>query len=210
MIWSDIVVKKSFVKLSALRVAKGMILIMNNYYAGIGSRKIPQDIADIMEELGFCLSRKGFILRSGASPGSDTAFELGTIRAEGKFDIYLPWKGFGKREGDGYHNAENLPNYRKAKSLAVKYHPKFKRLSEESKKLIIRDTYQILGYDLGTPCRFVICWTEDACVSDALRTEKTGGTGQAISIASDLMIPIYNIRIESHKEKVVNWIKSCY
>lgn len=182
---------------------------MKVYYAGIGSREIPQDIADIMEELGYVLGKKGYILRSGGSPGADTAFELGAIRGKGKFEIFLPWEGFRKREGEGYINAESLPNYNQAKKIANNYHPDFNGLFICSKKLIIRDTYQVLGTDLNTPCRFVICWTPDACVSAAMRSDETGGTGQAIAIAADKSIPIYNIRIESHREKLVDWLNNC-
>jgi hypothetical protein len=181
---------------------------VNLYYAGIGSRKIPQEIADIMEELGFRLAKKGFILRSGASPGADTAFELGVVRAKGKFEIYLPWENFGKRKGRGYYNTEELVNYSTASKLAEDYHPDFYGLNEEGQKLIIRDTYQVLGYDLHTPCRFLVCWTEDACISAEQRSSRTGGTGQAITIASNLAIPIYNIRILSHREKFVDWLKT--
>ncbi len=182
---------------------------MATFYTGIGSRKIPQDIADIIEELGYCLAGKGFSLRSGASLGADTAFELGSIRGKGRFEIYLPWEGFGKRKGKGYYNAETIANYSKACKIALKYHPDFSNLSINAKKLIVRDTYQVLGYDLKTPSNFIICWTSDACISSEQRTEKTGGTGQAISIAADLGIPIYNLRIQSHREKVVDWLSTC-
>ncbi|MFP4016901.1 MAG: hypothetical protein ACLFUI_07690 [Halanaerobiales bacterium] len=182
---------------------------MNAFYSGIGSRKIPQDIADLIEELGYRLACRGYILRSGASPGADTAFELGTIRGEGKYEIYLPWEGFGKRSGEGYYNAESLDNYLMAGKIARKYHPDFSSLSDEAKKLIIRDTYQVLGYDLSTPSSFLMCWTPDACISTEQRSKKTGGTGQAISIAADLGISIYNLRIQSHREKVIDWINTC-
>ncbi|MFW5992000.1 MAG: hypothetical protein ACOCQN_02275 [Halanaerobiaceae bacterium] len=182
---------------------------MKVYYAGIGSREIPQDIADIMEELGYVLGKKGYILRSGGSPGADTAFELGAIRASGKYEIYLPWEGFGKREGQGYIDAESLPNYEQAVKMARNFHPDFEGLDCTSQKLIIRDSYQVLGRDLNTPCRFLICWTPDACLSNSMRSEETGGTGQAIAIAADHGIPIYNIKIESHREKLVDWLNNC-
>ncbi len=66
------------------------------YYTGTRSRKIPQKVADIMEELGYQLAKREYILRSGVFPGADTAFELGTIRAKDEMEIYLPWEGFVK------------------------------------------------------------------------------------------------------------------
>jgi hypothetical protein len=177
------------------------------YYAGIGSRKIPQKITDIMEELGYQLARRGYILRSGASPGADTAFELGAIRAKGAMEIYLPWEGFGNRKGSGYMNSEVLPQRKQAEKIARSYHPDFDGLDEESKKLIIRDTYQVMGRDLKTYSKFIICWTPDGCITEEQRSEETGGTGQAIAIANHFGIPIFNLKIDSHREKILYWIR---
>jgi len=180
--------------------------LKKKYYAGIGSRNIPQDIADMMEELGYRFAKMGFILRSGASPGADTAFELGATRGKGKYEIYLPWENFGKRKGPGYINADNLDNKGQAEEIASSFHPDFKNLGKEGKKLITRDTYQVMGKDLKTYSRFIVCWTPDGCISQRYRTAETGGTGQAIGIANHLMIPIFNMGIDVHREKIANWL----
>ena len=59
---------------------------------------------------------------------------------------------------------------------------------------------QILGLELDCPTEFVVCWTPDGCESHLKRTSKTGGTGLAISLASKLGIPIYNLYNEDSKE----------
>ncbi len=46
-------------------------------------------------------------------------------------------------------------------------------------------TFQVLGSDLETPVSFVVCWTIGGKIS--------GGTGQALRIAKDLGIPIFNL-----------------
>ena len=43
-------------------------------YAGIGSRKVPDDIGELMTKISERLSEKGYSLRSGAAKGSDTFF----------------------------------------------------------------------------------------------------------------------------------------
>ncbi len=177
------------------------------YYAGIGSRKIPQNIADIMEELGYQLAKRGYILRSGGSPGADTAYELGAIRAGGNFEIFLPWKGFGNRKGPGFINSELLVQQKKAEKIARLFHPDFNRLKEEAQKLIIRDTYQVMGRDLKSYSKFIVCWTPDGCLTEEQRSEQTGGTGQAISIASHFGIPVFNLKIDSHYEKILCWLR---
>ncbi|MFW5788195.1 MAG: hypothetical protein ACOCV3_07995 [Halanaerobiales bacterium] len=182
-------------------------MVRAKYYTGIGSRKIPQDIKDLMEEIGFQLAIKGYILRSGASPGADTAFELGCIRGEGEMEIFLPWNGFGKRKGDDYIISDLLSNYDYAEAIARKYHPGFSPLTPEAKKLIIRDGYQVLGSDLATRSSFIICWTPDGCIGDSQRSQKTGGTGQAISIATAIKIKVFNLKLLPHRKNIIEWIK---
>jgi hypothetical protein len=176
------------------------------YYAGIGSRDTPQDILKIMEQLALCLGKNNYILRSGGSPGADTAFERGAKKAEAKFEIYLPWSKFQDRAGKNYIDVRNLDSFDQAKKIASKNHPNFAELSPGSKKLIIRDTYQVLGEDLENPTEFVVCWTPDGCITDRDRSRETGGTGQAISIASKRGIPIFNLKLKEHKRQVKEWL----
>jgi len=176
------------------------------YYAGIGSHSTPEDVLDIMVELGYLLAEENYILRSGGSPGADTAFEAGAKKADGQFEIYLPWDKFQDRSDDNYLDVRNLDNFNNAKRIAKKHHPNFAELSESAKLLITRDTYQVLGKDLTTPSKFVVCWTPDGCITDRDRSKETGGTGQAISIASRREIPIFNLKLKEHRRQVEEWI----
>lgn len=176
------------------------------YYAGIGSHNTPEEILNLMEKLGFLLGSEGYILRSGGSPGADTAFEAGAKKADAKFEIYLPWDKFRNRMGENYIDASQLDSYKKAERIAKEHHPHFEQLSDSSKMLIIRDTYQILGKDLNTPSKFVVCWTKDGCITDRDRSRETGGTGQAISIASKRDIPIFNLKLKEHKRQIEEWV----
>ncbi|MCF8001189.1 MAG: hypothetical protein K9K76_04980 [Halanaerobiales bacterium] len=176
------------------------------YYAGIGSRQTPQDILKIMEHLALCLGKNNYILRSGGSPGADTAFETGAKKAEANYEIFLPWNKFRDRMGKNYIDVSTLDTFDKAKKIAKQNHPYFNELSPDSKKLIIRDTYQVLGKDLNTPSEFVVCWTPDGCITDRDRSKETGGTGQAISIASKRGIPIFNLKLREHKRQIKEWL----
>lgn len=180
---------------------------MNNkiYYAGIGSREIPIDIAELIEIIAIKLAQRGYILRSGGSPGADDAFEKVGINGRGEMEIYLPFKNFRNKKGVAYIPAPELDNYLLAAEFAKKYCDNYDQLDRETKKLIIRDTYQVLGLDLQTRSHFVICWTPDACLNHSQRCERTGGTGQAISIASHYGIPVFNLKNDLHKEI----IKTC-
>lgn len=49
-----------------------------------------------------------------------------------------------------------------------------------------RNVYQVLGPNLDDPVEFIICWTKDGKAS--------GGTGQAIRIANDYGVPVFNLK----------------
>lgn len=144
------------------------------YYAGIGSRETPKEFLDLFTKVAEYLSRKGCILRSGGANGSDKAFELGAINKE----IYLPWKGF---EGS---NSNLVVQDGKAFDIAAKYHPRWNYLSDGARRLQARNSHQILGWDLNSHSDFVICWTKGG--------KGNGGTGQAIRIAKDYNIPVFD------------------
>lgn len=59
------------------------------YYAGIGARSTPNKVLTIMEKLGGLFAKKGFILRSGAAEGADSAFEKGCDLENGHKEIFL-------------------------------------------------------------------------------------------------------------------------
>jgi hypothetical protein len=163
------------------------------YYTGIGSRTTPEDIITEMADLASFFAARKFTLRSGGADGADLAFELGCNYAKGAKEIYLPWKRFNNSNSELHH----IPD--QAFVIAAAYHPAWTRLKEPSKKLMARNVQQVLGKNLDTPSSFVVCWTPDGCTSHETRSQKTGGTGQAISIASKSKILIFNLQ---HKDAI--------
>jgi hypothetical protein len=106
------------------------------YYTGIGSRNTPHNIKNLMVGLARKLADEGYILRTGGSPGADTAFEVGAID-KGDMEIYLPYSGFQDHSDDEDYNIVpgNFDNYDKAIRLARKYQPGFEKLTQEEKRL---------------------------------------------------------------------------
>lgn len=151
------------------------------YYAGIGSRETPPEIEPLIEESAGFLSRLGFILRSGGAPGADTMFEM---NCTGEMEIYLPWSKFNNNTSSLIIDSMDHEIVYKAREIAKKYHQGWTYLSPAAKKLMTRNTFQVLGYDLKTPISFVVCWTQGGKIA--------GGTGQALRIAKDMNIPIFN------------------
>ena len=153
---------------------------MSFIYTGIGSRETPQEFLDMFERMGVWLGKRGGILRSGGANGADSAFERGADNVQGKKEIYLPWKGFNGNTSLLYTIDHN------AMVIAQNIHPNWNRLSDAAKKLMTRNTYQIIGYD-NTLTDFVVCYTKDG--------KYIGGTSQAMKLADMYNIPIFNAGI---------------
>jgi hypothetical protein len=157
------------------------------YFAGIGSRETPKDIAKKQKEVGIWLAKLGLTLRTGGADGSDTNFEEAYTEAKGKLEVWLPWKGFNGRKGTDY-----LPNSLHFVTAAT-IHPAWQYLTRGPRALHARNIGQVLGEDINTPVAFVLCWTRDGANSEDKVTKQTGGTGTAIRLASRCNIPIINM-----------------
>ena len=159
------------------------------YYTGVGSRQTPKGILDLMHAIAVKLAKQGVALRSGHAIGADLAFEYGCGKGGGRKEIYLAYQA--------------TPE---AMEMAAQFHPAWDRLQPYVQRLHGRNAFQVLGLDLKTPSTCVICWTPDGCISHETRSIKTGGTGTAISIASQHQIPIYNLAVGKHRKIWELWL----
>lgn len=166
------------------------------YYAGIGSRKAPDEILQTMIVIAKHLANHGYTLRSGGAIGSDTAFEQGCDLVKGKKEIWLPKINNNTKEYNRYPTKQHM-------ELVSKVHPVWDKLSDFAKALHARNSGQVLGEDLNTPVDFVVCWTPDGCEHHNTRKKDTGGTGTAISVASQRNISIYNLANKVSKETLI-------
>lgn len=161
------------------------------HYAGIGSRKTPASVLYAMEEIARRLQGKGYTLRSGHADGADYAFERG---AGEDAEIYLPWRG--------YNDHLPIAGVSWSTPLIAAYeisgalHPAWASLTTGARSLHARNAHQILGPELDDPSAFVVCWTPDGATDNP--GPRTGGTGQALRIASVSGIEIFNIFREDH------------
>lgn len=152
-------------------------------YAGIGSRKTPTDVCELMSSLASQLRKLGWHLRSGHADGADKAFEAG---AGAEAEIFLPWSGFDKTQAGGKFIVPDITaNHER---IAREHHPNWSACSQGAKLLHIRNVCQVLGADLKTPSRMVICWTPNG--------QRGGGTGQALRIADSFHVPIFDLALE--------------
>jgi len=159
----------------------------SHLYAGIGSRATPPAILLLMAKIASVLADDGLILRSGASPGADSAFERGCDWNRGAKEIFLPWKGFNKHPSSLFTPSEE------AVALAARLHPNWKLCGFGARKLHARNCQQICGEALDAPVRFVLFWAPEhhGCVE--------GGTATAVSLARERKIPTFNLRDDASR-----------
>ena len=172
-------------------------------YTGIGSRETPKEVLDCFVRIGKYLAEQKWILRSGGASGADSAFESGcNMVPNGPKEIYLPWKCFNNNPSKLY----NIPNdiEQQARLIAQQVHPNWSKCSEGAKKMHTRNVHQILGYCLNKPADVVICWTPNGSGS--------GGTGQALRIAKQYNIPIFDAgsykELIDFRRELFNFIKN--
>lgn len=165
-------------------------------YAGIGSRRTEdavdpdskRPILEVMEELATELESLGYKLNSGHAEGPDQAFEKG-VKEDSHKQIFT------KSDATS-----------RTYKIAREVHPNWKSLGAYAKGLQARNTFQVFGRDLDKPVDFVLCYTPDGAENDPRTGEtehltgynrpgipNTGGTGQAISMASMKGIPVINM-----------------
>lgn len=129
--------------------------------------------------IGRELAHRGWVLRSGGSPGADTAFEKGCDLASGAKEIFLPWRGFNGSDSPLFETPQT------AMELAREIHPGLNRRSGSVRKLRARNVCQILGASLSEPSHLVIAWTGNAVPS--------GGSATVLHIAAERGIPVLNL-----------------
>jgi hypothetical protein len=151
------------------------------HYAGIGSRETPPEVCAQMTYLASKFESWNFCLRSGGAIGADRAFEAGVMFSSKK-RIY---------------RADAAAGDIAAFELAEKFHPTWDKLSVDARRLHARNGYILLGPELNDPVNFICCWTPGGAV--------TGGTGQALRIAADRNIPVFNLADMDATEKLIDF-----
>ncbi len=180
---------------------------MTTFYTGIGSRKVPPEIALLMTAIGSKMEEAGFVLRSGGAAGADSAFAAMTNNAE----IYRPLRVGGKSPVSGTIDGYPKHLWVEAERISAELHPFWGSLDEYAKALHTRNAFQVLGRDLQTPSKFVICWTPDGADGRRIKTSReTGGTGTAIRLAAERGIPVANLHRDLWRHGFTLWCTGDY
>lgn len=165
-------------------------------YAGIGHRDLEGciepvsglPVAGMMTWISSELEKLGYTLNSGGAKGADLAFETGVKDSKHK-QVFLASCATDETRG-----------------IAKELHPAPSRLAGYALDLMARNTFQVFGQNLDTPVDFVLCFTKDGCESYRTRTRDSGGTGQAIEMASRKGIPVFNMKNPNWIERLSKYI----
>jgi hypothetical protein len=179
---------------------------LRKYYTMIGSRETPEDVLGLMGHIAGKLAGLHWTGRSGGANGADSALEEGCSRKLcSSMEIYLPWDGFNGRSSDnrGYINTPRMSNYTQAQTIAEATHPAWERCSRGAKALHTRNVYQLLGKDLATPSKFVICWAKPTGVGDNCK----GGTGTAVKLGIANGVEIINLYHQHNVERMIKFLE---
>lgn len=161
----------------------------------------------MMQSIAAGLARRGWVLRTGLSPGADQAFYRGALAGCGAVELYLPCAGFeAQARGDGPESGVwvlERPS-RRAYELAASFYEPFagcawEQLQPGARALLARDVHQVLGAELDSPAQWVVCWTPDAGLDGS--DPRSGGTGQALRIAADRGAPVLNLARPDHARR---------
>ncbi len=178
------------------------------YWTGVGSRRAPKESQPVMTAFARAMAAKGSILRSGAAPGPDTWFEDG-VADPALRRIYVPNESFGNRKRSEIivPKQVNLMRWLKACSIAESLHPLGRMMSQDVRDLMGRNVFQVLGDDLKTPSKFLVCDAPDPVFDDQGRViDVDGGTGMAVRIAVLHNVPVYHLAVPEHRARIDHFI----
>ena len=164
------------------------------FYTGIGSRKAPKRVLELIETISMDLEKKSFVVRSGDADGCDKAF-TNKIK-DGNKHIYHPWRGF----------TENTPILYEAETWTYEIirnvHNGWNKLKESEKKLHARNVHQVLGHQgFLNKSEFVILYAEPNKMLNKIVSLK-GGTNSAFQLAMKNNIKVYNLYFSKDIEEL--------
>lgn len=170
-------------------------------YAGVGARDTPAEILQLMQAAAEALYIQGYTARSGHADGSDRAVETGAM---GRIEVYLPWPAYNQDEHGYPVVADYVLGRPKPEAIAMmsRIHPKWEKLGSGGRNLHGRNAHILLGRDLVSPVKFVLCWTENGW--------RRGGTGTTIRLADKLHIPVFNLWDGEVRWRIERMVESAF
>lgn len=164
-----------------------------------------------MVRIGTAMTDRGWMLRSGGATGADTAFHQGVLKSsrypEILPEIYLSWSGMGGMYPDpsqGLIDSQRNHLWQTATEIALQARGSFNGLGRGGIAHHTRNVFQVLGSDLRTPSRMLVCWARPI----GRRGNVAGGTNTAVQIALKYNVPVRNLYYPEVIESVETWLST--
>lgn len=165
-------------------------------YAALSNKNAPEEVVETMRRLVHKLNDEGYTLRTAGNEGPEESLEAQTEQKE----VHIPWKGFNNRESRFNRNDNN------AIEIVQAFHPTFASLKPAVQAIIARSAHVILGKDLRSPVRFLVCWSEDGLENAKDRSIKSGYMGMPVAVANSLSIPVFNLKNADATTRLRNFL----
>lgn len=183
---------------------------VSGYWTGVGSRETPDEILLLMTFVAKLLTDLGWVLRSGGAKGADSAFYAGAKQSANFYNakpyIYLSWNGMKngveklyENPSEGLYDAQQYPTWNAANDRAFELRGSWERCGQGGIAHHTRNVFQVLGHDLFTPSKFLICWAIPVGKQGAVK----GGTNTAVKLALQENIDVINLYTEEGFNRVV-------
>lgn len=166
-------------------------------YAAISNDNAPPHVVEQFKKIVLDMEARGYTMRTSGNKGVEEIIESLVSSKE----VHVAWKGFNQRETQ-FTRVDKA-----AIELVGTLHPAFNDLKDSVKTIIARYAHVILGKDLKSPVRCVVCWTEDGAESAKEKTAKTGYCGTPIQIASNARVPIFNLKNDNAIYRLNNFLE---
>lgn len=185
---------------------------MNPYYGGVGSRRTPADILELMVRIGKVFCDLGWGLSSGAALGADQAFWNGALLSKNfprvQNRIYLAWEGMGGHRHapeSGFHDATRYgETYEIAEEMAFQARGSFEGLGRGGKALHIRNVYQVHGHCLTVPIKGLIYWGIPVGKGEQVQ----GGTNTALQLSIKAgVVDRINLYKEADRQRAEDFLR---
>lgn len=170
---------------------------IKKFWSGIGSRETPNEICDLMKQIGKKLENRGWTLRSGGAKPKRKS--LTTWSADLAFEYFVKNKYIYTVKNFDFSE----PNYSFCRNEVLSVLDKKIDLDNYDKHcqiLLLRDINQVLGSSKTCPdhSKFLICWVKHENYNES----DLGGSRIAIRCALKHGIKVYNLVNKDHVQLI--------
>lgn len=161
-----------------------------------GNDNPPPVVQQVLQRLIPELENRNYVIRSGGMKGVENIVE----ELARNIEVHLPWKGFDGKDSKFTFTTDE------AKEFAKRYHPAYDQAKPVIQTFCAKNVRLMLGKDLKSPTQMLIIWSEDGVEHARERTAKTGLTGVAVSIATEIHIPVFNLQRPDAEQRIMAYL----